>query len=434
MKKLTLPALVFLAWGLAGCDEETPTAVAQDLVPVSPRTVEVRLPWEEFATGLEVFGGFGSPEQLGRGVLANDFRGVLDARTLAAWAPIGPRVSVRDTTGTTVTDSVFRFTGGRLVLRFDTLSSTNEGPVTVSAHRVLHDWHSTTVTWTAAVDTAGDRRLWPVPGGGPAELLASGEWDPETGDSLLIELDSLAVRSWTDTAEAGRGVRLDVETGGVRLDLNSLQLRYQGVPSVRPDTVIDFSAGTRRLTFIYTPFPEPPPQGIRIGGAPAWRTVIRTDIPRVLTGPPELCAALGCPFELTTQNLNHASLVLHSRTVEPAAFQPSDTVRLDVRPVLAPDRLPKSPLGPSFVAGGGRPVPPEAFGEGAPQRIAIPITTFVRSQISETEEGEEPPNTLALLSAFEPLSISFASFVGPGEEGEPFLRLIITRSDTVQLP
>ena len=45
-----------------------------------------------------------------------------------------------------------------------------------------------------------------------------------------------------------------------------------------------------------------------------------------------------------------------------------------------------------------------------------------------------PPNTLALMSVFEPVSITFASFYGPGDELAPFLKLVITVARPVELP
>ena len=70
------------------------------LFPVRAATVEVRLPWDAFASGLEVLGGFGSPSELGTAVLAQDFAGELDSRALARFGPFPSTTSVRDSTGT----------------------------------------------------------------------------------------------------------------------------------------------------------------------------------------------------------------------------------------------------------------------------------------------------------------------------------------------
>jgi hypothetical protein len=44
------------------------------------------------------------------------------------------------------------------------------------------------------------------------------------------------------------------------------------------------------------------------------------------------------------------------------------------------------------------------------------------------------PNTLALLSPFEPLSIAYGSFHGPGTGFAPVLKLIVTVGPSVELP
>jgi hypothetical protein len=45
-----------------------------------------------------------------------------------------------------------------------------------------------------------------------------------------------------------------------------------------------------------------------------------------------------------------------------------------------------------------------------------------------------PVRSLALLAYLEPVSISFVNFAGPGQPGEPRLRLILTASPIVELP
>jgi len=186
---------------------------------------------------------------------------------------------------------------------------------------------------------------------------------------------------------------------------------------------------------MYTPFPTPPPDGVRIGGAPAWRTLLSVSIPEVLDGIPELCAQVACPHTVDPGEISFAALLLTSRATDPA-FQPSDSIRLDVRPVFDRSAMPKSPLGPSLVEGDlGRIVPPEAFGSAPGQPIEIPFTTFARDLLRGVdEEGNPAPNTLALLSVFEPFSISFASFDGPGSAGEPVLKIVLTIGPAVELP
>jgi hypothetical protein len=429
----TTALLMFVAVGVVACGRETPTSLDEDLLPDEPITVEVRLGWDDFASNLEVLGGYGSPLDLGRGVIAKGFGGTLDSRTLVMMDTLPSATSVRDSLGTTRTDSVLTFLSARLVARFDTISSTNTGPVTLALGALDQEWDPRTVTWSHAVDTIRDLRPWEEDGAAPVTSLATAEWDPAEGDSVSFLLDSAQVALWTDTTKAAPGLRIDLVTEGFRLEIENLFLRVETRPSVHLDTLVEVTGRRRFLTFVYSPFPEPPPDGIRIGGAPAWRTVLDVNVPAQLNGPEELCAVVTCPVDLTPDRLNYAALVLNSRASE-EAFQPSDTVGLDVRPVLSREALPKSPLGGSLIGTLGRRVGPASFGAEPGEEIEIPITQFARDLLRGEDEGSAPPNTLALLSVFEPVSIAFASFFGPGVPEEPVLKLIVTAGQTVELP
>jgi hypothetical protein len=435
LRKPILPLITALLWSFAACEEQTPTSTAEGLLPAQPVTIEVQLPWSQFATGAAVFGDFGVPSDRGMGVLANKYGGLLDARTLGRWDFSGLDVLVNDTTGTLTHDTVLKPKNARIVMRFDTLASSRDSLITVSAHRTLFDWDEKTASWTNAVDSAGNRRAWPVAGGDPSQRVGEGTWDrTASGDSLILPVDTAAIRAWADTLASGRGFRLDVETPNVRLEVTTAELRYDLTPSVRPDTTLERAIALTEITFIYTPKPAAPTSGLRVGGIPAWRSVIHTQIPTVLNGPASLCAALGCPFELKPEKINHASLVLTTRPTDPPAFEPLDTVRIDVRSVLSPERLPKSPLGPQFAGLNGRALDRQTF--LTPTTVTIPITSFVLAQLTpDTANVDLPPvRSLALLAYLEPVSISFVNFAGPGQPGEPRLRLILTASPIVELP
>lgn len=420
---------------LAGCEEELPVGVGDLPLPGQPVTVEVEVPWSDFASNLEVFGGYGSPEELSESFVANQFAGTLDARTLLRVATYPTLVVVTDTTGAQRPDSTLTFVGGRLVAFFDTLASTNTAPVTLGLGRLEQEWDPRTATWEAAIDTINDLRLWDEPGGGPVVDLGTAVWDPATGDSAVFTVDSATVAAWGDTLDATRGARLDLLDAGPRLEVRNVQLRLDIRPSSNPDTIVQASVIASPVTFIYSPFPEPPPDGVRIGGAPSWRTILDVSIPPQLTGPPELCVVVGCPFTLEAGQISFAALRLTSRATD-AAFQPTDTIRLDVRPVFDRSVMPKSPLGRSLISSVlGEPVGPNAFGSAAGEVIEVPFTTFARDLLrGEDAAGNPPPNTLALLSVFEPFSIAFASFEGPGSANEPVLRLVLTIGPPVELP
>ena len=261
------------------------------------------------------------------------------------------------------------------------------------------------------------------------------DWDRAAGDSVLFQLDSAEVALWADTTDATRGVRIDLVTPGHRLHVRSVALRLDAQPSINPDTAVVLTVGSRAVTFVYDPFPQAPTEGMRVGGAPSWRTVLDVALPEELTGPPSFCAVVACPHALKASQVSSAALVLTSRASEPA-FQPTDTIGFDVRPVLKRSALPKAPLGQSLVGTlFGRRVGPDAFGSLPGEVIEIPITSFVRTLLEGPgRDGIDPPRTLALLSAFEPISIAFASFEGPGAVGEPRLRLVLTIGPPVELP
>jgi len=431
LRRPILTGVLALAPVIWGCADETPTSNREDLFPLTVQTVEVRIPFDQFGSDFQVLGGFGSPVSLNQGLLARDFGDGLEARTLTRFQRFPAAVSARDTTGTLRSDSSATFLGGRVLLVMDSIRTPDQ-PVLIRAGALERPWHARTASWDWAVDTVGAREPWPEPGAGPVTVLDEATWDPAEGDTLTLDVDSATVASWSDTTDLSRGVRLEVEDPGVRISLQTVVLRLDARPSINPDTTVVVTVLPQDLTFVYDPLPDPPPDGMRVGGVPAWRTVFGVSLPETLDGPDELCQQLGCPFEVTPGAVNFAALVLTTRA-SPVAFQPDDTLALDVRPVLTPDRLPKAPLGSALT--GFLTLPSEYFSTDPGRQIIVPITRFVRDAVrGTTEQGTFAPNTLALLSTFEPVSLSFASFAGPGSADEPVLRLILSPDEGVQLP
>ncbi|HSW28231.1 MAG TPA: hypothetical protein VLH75_01945 [Longimicrobiales bacterium] len=419
--------------GSAACAERTPTSVDPDLFPGKPTSVAVSLSWEEFGSNLKVFGGFGDVSELGEGMVARSFGGVLDARTLVRFTVLPTSASVTDATGTSVTDTLLSLQGGRVVAFMDTTGSVVSGPVTLELGALRQRWHRASATWSMAVDTAGEQRPWTEPGAGPLERLATAVWDPSRGDSVVFFLDSTAVKLFRDTSEVARGALLGMLTPGARLKVDDVALRAT-VRASRADTLLELTSSWEALTFLYTPEAGAPGDGLRVGGVPAWRTTLDLAVPARLTGPPSLCAAVGCPVELTSGRVNYAALVLSSRSTDPA-FRPSDSLGVDVRAVYDPSALPKSPLGAALIGGYGKMMGPGLFGAGEGADVEIPITNFVRAILqADTVAGFPPPHSLAILSAVEPSSLAFASFWGVGTPRAPRLKLIVTTSHSVELP
>ena len=431
-----VPLLATAATALVSCSEELPVGLGDAVLPGEPVTVVITIPWSEFGSDLEVFGGYGSPATLGQGVLALQYEGTLDARTLIRFADYPDTVAARDSTGATRPDFDPTYVGGRLVAIFDTAASTNgETAVGMILGRTEVEWDLRTASWDFSVDTINDQQAWPEPGGGPVTVVDTATWDPTFADSVVFFLDSATVAAWSDPTDFAAGARLELLDAGHRVGVRGARLWLHARPSINPDTIVEVPSPSSGATFIYTPNVPPPPAGIRVGGAPSWRTLLDVTVPKVLDSIPELCALVPCPHELRPVEISVAALVLTSAATDPA-FQPTDSITVDVRPVFQRSAMPKSPLGESLIEGsGGRVLPPEAFGSSPGQAFEIPFTSYARDLLrGVTSRGDPVPNSLALLSLTEPYSIAYATFEGPGSANEPVLRLIVTIGPAVELP
>ena len=410
-----------------------PTATDGDLLPLEVLTIEVSLPFAEFGSDLRRFGGFGTPNGVPAIVVAREYQGELEARGLVRWSNIPKTISVQDTTGATRPDSMLTFLSAQIVAVVDTVASVFDGSVILAAGALQDSWHPPTATWERAVDTIGAQIPWTSPGGGPVQRMGTGEWTLAGGDTAYIDLDSATLTLWTDSTATSTGLRLETETAGARMAILGAQLRLNVKPSSNPDTVVNYGVGSNGSTFIYDPPPVPPDSGIVIGGAPAWRTVFEVQLPDFIDGPPELCAKVGCPYPLDPEAVSSAALVLTTEAA-PAAYQPTDSVRLDVRTVLSPATLPKSPLGEAMAGPFGHALPAEYFGASAGAEVSIPITGYVQSLIrGESASGEPVPNTIVLLSVLEPSTLELATFQGLGGTNPPYLKLILTLGDRIQI-
>ena len=438
---------LFVVATLAACSDEIPTALDEGLLPLKPVTLEVLIPWSQFATGTQVVGGFGRADQVGMGTIANAFGGRLNARTLLHMVPQTSDSVIDNALVDIAGDTLTTIVGGVFMLRFDPDASTNQGPVTVSVGRTSTHWAASTASWQFAVDSLDLQEEWPEVGGGSVAPLGSGEWNPLEGDSLLIPLGLAALATVLDTTSAEFGVRIDLETPGELLQVifGEIQLfaAIEGVDtlvSLPPVSVID-------QTFIYDPAPGPP-DGLRVGGIPSWRTVISMALPTTVAGTPEVCALVTCPLVLTPERINHASLVLNTRPNE-LGFRPTDSLVVHARSLFAPEVLPKSPVGPPIFVDElgltvGAALSSAAFVPGGERSVEVPITPLAWDLVRGTTAAGGPTSPhIALLSlncrsysefCVEPTSIAFSSFAGAGEPGEPFLRLILTVSDRVELP
>ncbi|MEZ4414894.1 MAG: hypothetical protein R3E10_04005 [Gemmatimonadota bacterium] len=405
------------------------------MVPVEPITVEVMLPASEFLTSARTAGGFGRTSELiggdgsRVGFIAHQYSAdSLEARTLVRFIPGATSVTVLDTTGASVSDTLLTTLNAFLVGIVDTAASVYEDSVGISVGRVDRIWHGETASWEWAVDSVGAQEPWTEPGAGPVAFLAEGTWVPTvSADTFRIPLDSAALSMVQDSTTRVRGVRLDTRTPGTRLRISNFSIQVEVQPSVNPDTSVvltspadDFSG----VTFIYDPIPSPTGGELRVGGAPAWRASLSLALPAQLTGPAALCAVVTCPLTLRADELSSAQLLL--TTIEgPPAFQPRDSISIGARQLLAPETFPRSPLGDLLTPFAGIRISGPAFSSAPGQTVPVSITPFIQNLI-EPDSGTVAVNSLALISPVEPSSLEFMSFAGLGGSGAPVLRLILT--------
>ena len=103
LKRIAFVGLMALGtWPFFGCQEEITTVVQGDLIPVGAVTVEVVLPFEEFGSDPEAWGGYGQPYELSTPIIARAFEEILDSRIVNAWHSYPIAASVRDSTRSSV--------------------------------------------------------------------------------------------------------------------------------------------------------------------------------------------------------------------------------------------------------------------------------------------------------------------------------------------
>lgn len=432
-RRRTAVASAMALVAFAACTEKSPSGPDDGQLPAEPVTVTLQIDWDDFASNLQVFGGYGAPDDLGTTIMARAFGGI-EARTLLRFEPYRISASVRDAQGNLRTDTALTIIDAYVVALFDTTATVAPGVVTLALGQMQEDWHSPSANWANSLDTIGAVEPWAAPGGGIVTPIRSTDYDPAFSDSAQFFLDSAQIANWRSAPDSIRSVRIDVLTDGARLELGGAAIRLVATSLIDTDTVIVLTVPTTDRTFIYDVLATPPADGMRVGGSPAWRTTLDVALPATLNGPPELCDAVGCPYTLSPANVTYAGLGLRSRR-PPDAFQPRDSVRLDVRAVLSPAALPKSPLSGSLVSEGGTVVRREVFGVDEGSLVDIPITAFVQTFLAGPDAtGRQPSNTLALLSTPEPESFGFAEFFGPGGANAPVLKLILTVSPPLEFP
>lgn len=434
MKSYIFAALLIATTLFAGCEDSLPTASSPGLIPGSPESVEVFFDFDEVVQDVGVYSGFGSVASLDREILARDSDGGFNARVLARFRGFPSVIQTADSEGTTRADSSFTVIGGRVTVRIDTIPVPRD-TATFVAGALTTPWDPGSATWEHAVDTVGGPTPWPEAGGGPVEVLDTAVWRSVDGtDSVYFDVDSATVAGWMVEEDPTRGVRIQVDDPGIRLEATRINFLLRVQPSFEGTDPVFVPTGSDSTTFIYDPPPGPPADGFRFGGAPAWRTVLDLDFPVTVAAPAEACQVVACPLEISPEQVTYAGIQLFTRETA-SHYSTSDSVTAELRTVLRPDLLPRSPLSARPIGGVGG-LPPDAFGLGADELVEIPLTDYVRDLIQgDSGGGTAPSSTVAFLSPVEPLSFAFGEFHG-GDAGvlAPRFRLILTLADEVDLP
>jgi hypothetical protein len=337
-----------------------------------------------------------------------------------------------------VLDSAYSVVGGRITLTFDTLTALGSPPYALTVGAVQTSWHPRTATWELAVDTLGNASAWPEPGGGPVRPVGAGEWEPFVPDTTQIDtisfaLDSLTAAELAEGDRSDRGLIIAGTTEGSRIELLRADLVLTARPSIRADTVVEVGTLATESTFIYTPAVTPAGGVVLVGGVPAHRATFRLSLPETVDPPASVCARIECPLRLDPEELVFAGVSFHTHRAPSLGFHPVDTTFVQLRPVAAPERLPRSPLGfPVHLF--QPPLPPSFFTTETETRIELGITSYARSLLASTLSPEERSPFLALVGDPEPAGFDLASFYGPGGDLEPSLRLIMTLSGEIPVP
>lgn len=368
---------------LAGCEDELPTLSGTDRFPpgTSPTTIEVVVPAAEFLAETTSFGGFTRRVDAPFLLVANDFDGALDAHTLGRFGSFPDTIMLGS-------DAVpaFTYAGARFAAAVDSAASTTAAPVRVQLYELVQDWDSTSVTWQHADSDASPPTPWLQPGGTRGELLAEALWVPA---DTAVAADTLV---WTvGTAAAARlaapnhpGVLIRTSTPGARIELESLGLRVDLVPSTRPDTTVSRTVSRAGETFVFDP---PAPTGtdvFRVGGPESERVVLALDLSEGVPACRDPLATPACgQVPLRDVILNRATLVLEPVPV-PGGFRPLTPTPLVVRRVLEPALGRNASLGEALALDS---IPLSAFGgAGSAATIDLQLTSSIRN-VAATETG-----------------------------------------------
>lgn len=419
--------LAVLALSAAACSDDTPTFTGEDEFPpgVIPVTREVILPASEFFRSLGSFSGYTRASDLQSVVVANQYAGALDAHALARFGPFPVALTYRRD-GAERRDAAFTYLNSSLVLRVDTLAST-DGPVTVQVWQAAQAWERTSATWTTAIDTGAVETTWTEPGGTRGTLIAQGTFagNSAAGDTLVLSLTGANVASLADTL--GNGVVITTATSGARLEVIDMIVRANIRPdSAAPDTTIVQSVSSTRTT-VYTP--EQPNAGagmLAVGGVRSARSLIELNPDRAL---PACAAGETCgTIAFRDVQLNQVDLLLRPRPV-PNGFDAITGVPLSLRVATEAELGAAAPLGPRVLDASRETGVLTYNARPGDTLVVLPITNLSRTLAL----ADTLPRTFALISELQFFD-SPPTFGAVFFDAEPRLRIIYTLPARRRLP
>jgi len=417
---------------LTACTDEQPTNIGGDLLPGGDiATFEVFLEPGQYMTFDTAFSGYMSAWESDARLAAREFEGVYNANTLVKLPAPPASISVRNAQGSVVNDSAPRYFAGNIIVRVDTLRSTNKGIAPIAVYTTAEAWDEVTANWTHRVDTTGARLPWSQPGGSTGVLL--GRAARTKADSIFIPIDSATIASLRalDANVRGAIIKLDPDAAGTlgeRMRFGpTVTLRLQAHSTIDTDTVVTVNIDAQlrtQGTFVYEPQPATTAAPIRVGGIPAWRTIMEFRHNLSAIEVPCLTVSSTCRVRLADAGISRAEFVLET-TPPPAGFVPEDSLVLVTRMVMRSPNVPlaRSPLAPGNPVGGTlTPISPAAFRAQTPATARIDMTNYFRVLVADSvETSTRPSRTVAILTNPESTTAGFATF-----QRLPRLRLILT--------
>ncbi len=417
-----MAALGLLMVVVVSCTEEGLTGVGADLMGPGVRTFEVTLDASRFLVRDTAFDRIGTLNDAVFHMAAHQFEGVLDARTLLSLRrPLTVSYTMDDEART---DTIAALVGGTLTLVVDTIAS-GPGPIDLEVLQVTEEWHRESATWTVRLDTADLRETWATPGGSPGPVLGGGTWT--SGDTLRILMDSAAVAVWDDTAAARVGGLVRVASPDTRIFFEEMSFEFDVTPMDVDTVVTAGSLVSNKIILTPEQDAEPAPGVLRVGGLPAWRSMLRfqaLDDAEIPCGPGE---PADCTIPVRDVTINKASLVLHPVLAGPRRVE--QPMYIEGRAVLQGPgvTLVRAPLTPP-IGTSTDPIMPSLFVAPAPDSpVQVPITGYVRSHADPDEQAV--PLWLALTALGERGQFGYAAFGGVESDRPPRLRLMVSVPD-----